>query len=241
MQDNPLGWLRNKQLTSGNVIGQSARTPCGQSSSPERPHVRLFRDARERRALLKSFPHASDAEPGEDETWRKLAAAGRLSGHVICRCPACGNRQMVAYRPASQPWPVCRICVPEHLTMSTQRGFPRLEPLEVDDLMYVSKRPGLPRTPRELLALGYVRRKDQHAQSAVDTRTRRKRVRNPARGDRSAAQADPAAAAEDDGDPITRDQETSRRPGQENDGSTASKAVAPTSKNCTDIRSTDMG
>lgn len=127
----------------------------------------------------------TDAE-SDDELWLKLAEAGRLSGHVVCRCPACGERQLRSYRPKSTPWPTCLLC----------RG-PRVEPTEDMSTWTGSKRPGLPRTKRELLAAGYVpRRKESNAKTTKRSKSSNADgVRGRARTKRSTQQADPAATA----------------------------------------------
>jgi hypothetical protein len=109
---------------------------------------------------------AVDAD-GDDDLWTELERLGRLSGHVVCRCPGCGQRQMIAYRPPSQPWPRCRVCrpvtlpVPSHgppgtIPATQWSKVPRLVP--VSDLsLVVNKNPGWPRTNRQLLAAGLIR------------------------------------------------------------------------------------
>ena len=93
-----------------------------------------------------------------DAVFDELAEIGRLSGHVVCRCPHCGRRQMVAYRSASQPWPRCRLCsgpTPEPWPLKRPAGWvapprqmpPRLEPLS--DLAGIWRSPGqLPARPK---------------------------------------------------------------------------------------------
>ena len=94
--------------------------------------------------------------PELDAQWTALAMAGRLSGHVVCRCPDCGLLQMCSYRPKSQPWPCC-INHPGTLSARTLRGFPRVVPV-TDPALTVNKRPGEPRTDKQLLAAGLIRR-----------------------------------------------------------------------------------
>src|SRR5262252_2524364 len=79
--------------------------------------------------------------------WPDLIEMGKRSGHVCCRCGACGALQMIAYRPASQPWPKCRVC----------REAPTLEPL-TDPSEILHKRPGRPRTKTQLLRDGGIYR-----------------------------------------------------------------------------------
>jgi hypothetical protein len=92
-----------------------------------------------------------------DACWTSLAEAGRLSGHVVCRCPACGERALIAYRPPSQPWPECRACRYSDARMNGAQA-PRVAPLEDVTAWAGSKRPGEPRSRRELARAGYRRR-----------------------------------------------------------------------------------
>jgi len=93
-----------------------------------------------------------------DPQWTALAELGRLTGHVVCRCsdPACGLLQMARYRPASQPWPVC-VNHPGSLSANRLTGFPRVAPV-MDPQLTLNKRPGEPRTDKQLLAAGLIRR-----------------------------------------------------------------------------------
>src|SRR5215472_15888663 len=88
-----------------------------------------------------------------DFDWAALIEIGKRSGHVLCRCPRCGERQMCAYRPASKPWPVCKVCAPGSLTLRGGTGYavnaPRVVP-ESDPPVVIHKRPGEPRTPTQL-------------------------------------------------------------------------------------------
>jgi hypothetical protein len=87
-----------------------------------------------------------------DPQWIALMEAGKLSGHVVCRCPECGLLQMASYRPQSQPWPVC-INHPGTLSSTSLRAFPRVVPVS-DPAEVVNKTPGDPRTPTQALADG---------------------------------------------------------------------------------------
>jgi len=57
---------------------------------------------------------------GGDELWAKIRVQALPLGDVVCRCPACVCRQLARYRPASQRWPHCRVCM----------KAPHIEPLD---------------------------------------------------------------------------------------------------------------
>lgn len=79
--------------------------------------------------------------------WAEAERCGDLTGHVVCRCPRCLERCLVAYRPKSQPWPPCRVCLPQ--------PSPRVQPVG-DPSQVANKRPGQPRTLTALRAAGCV-------------------------------------------------------------------------------------
>lgn len=82
----------------------------------------------------------------EDVYWEEASRLGSLTGHVVCRCPDCDARCLVSYRPPSQPWPRCRVCLPANA---------RVVPVG-DPSLTANKRPGQPRSARALRAAGLV-------------------------------------------------------------------------------------
>jgi hypothetical protein len=96
--------------------------------------------------------------------WAEAGRLGILSGHVVCRCPDCDERCLVSYRPPSQPWPRCRVCLPPSIEIPVRWGQPRqvarapaARVVPVSDPAAVAhKRPGQPRTARALKADGCV-------------------------------------------------------------------------------------
>jgi hypothetical protein len=88
---------------------------------------------------------------GGDAFWARAERSGYRSGHVVCRCPACGMRQLVSYRGGKSFKPRCRVCTP-YVPVSEK---PLLE--VVSDLSRIAhKRPGWPRSKRQLLEDGCV-------------------------------------------------------------------------------------
>jgi hypothetical protein len=76
---------------------------------------------------------------------------------------------MAAYRPASEEWPRCRVCLmpfEEFYNRQTNRldrrrqPAPRVEPIS-DSTLIVHKRPGQPRTKRQLARDGCIVLKPQ--------------------------------------------------------------------------------
>jgi hypothetical protein len=105
------------------------------------------------------------ADDGGDAYWARCAELGALSGHVVCRCPECLMRCLVSYRPPSQPWPRCRVCLMPTVEIPVRWGeprrltrapAPRVVPVDHPSLV-VHKRPGQPRTARQLARDGLVR------------------------------------------------------------------------------------
>ena len=90
------------------------------------------------------------ADPLE-ATWIELERIGRDTGHVLVRCPGCGNRAMVSilngsgtsrWAASGGGWPRCKQCCPG-------ADAPRVEP--VGDVALVGRvRPGHCMTEREL-------------------------------------------------------------------------------------------
>jgi DNA-directed RNA polymerase subunit RPC12/RpoP len=83
-----------------------------------------------------------------DEAWARLEEIGRLTGHVVVRCPGCSSRAMVSIVNTSGTsrwvksgggWPKCKQC----------RAAPRVEPIGDVDLVARIK-PGHMATKREL-------------------------------------------------------------------------------------------
>jgi hypothetical protein len=100
----------------------------------------------------------------EDDYWAEAERIGRITGHVVCRCPRCDQRCIVSYRPRSQPWPRCRSCLMPTVEIPVRWGqprrvsrepAPRIEPVS-DPALVVHKRPGEPRTARQLLRDGCI-------------------------------------------------------------------------------------
>ena len=99
-----------------------------------------------------------------DAYWLEAERIGRRTGHVVCRCPRCGERCLVSYRPKSQPWPRCRVCLMPSIEIPVRWGqprrierepAPRVEP--IGDLTLIAcKRPGQPRTIRQLTRDGCI-------------------------------------------------------------------------------------
>jgi hypothetical protein len=100
----------------------------------------------------------------EDAYWAEAARLGSLTGHVVCRCPDCGQRCLVSYSPPSVPWPRCRVCLPPMVEIPTRWGEPRrVERAKAcrvvpvgDPSLTANKRPGQPRSARALRAAGLV-------------------------------------------------------------------------------------
>jgi len=135
----------------------AARVPFMRLDSPpweldHRPLVQVVRDQLEGRLVWTEQRQWAKRAPllaplTLDRFWTERAEAGRLSGHVVCRCPACGCLQMAAYRPQSTPWPRCRVCLAPGV----------LQPVS-DPSTVLHKRPGMPRTVKRLLAAGGIYR-----------------------------------------------------------------------------------
>ena len=86
----------------------------------------------------------------DDAYWEKMDRTGRLTGHLVARCPACGERQMIAYRSQSAAMPNCRVC----------RAEDRRLVCESDRSLVWHKNPGEPFKPTvrsRLLKLGLIR------------------------------------------------------------------------------------
>jgi hypothetical protein len=92
-----------------------------------------------------------------DAYWAERERAGYDSGHVVARCPACHQRQMVAYSPPSVPWPRCKVCTGDGWDRQSARWLvPRVVP--ISDLSQIRhKRPGWPRNDRLLRQDGCVK------------------------------------------------------------------------------------
>jgi len=94
----------------------------------------------------------------DDELWADLEEKGRLDGHMVAQCPACGQRQMVRWWTPSQQPPRCKVCTPGSLTAGKRVWDPELNELvklEAPILERTSppplrKHPGKPRSQREL-------------------------------------------------------------------------------------------
>jgi hypothetical protein len=102
---------------------------------------------------LKGGP-AQPVPLAEDDLWMILEWLGRSTGHMVARCPGCGARQMIAYRPPSQPNPRCRICLGTGWERrSASWGSPRLVVIS-DRSLVTNKRPGEARNATELRRVG---------------------------------------------------------------------------------------
>ncbi|HET6899926.1 MAG TPA: hypothetical protein VFK70_16335 [Vicinamibacteria bacterium] len=113
-------------------------------------------------------PAARPAAVDLDETFAALEAIGRNTGHVVARCPGCGNRVMVSIVNTSGTsrwvksgggWPRCKQCCP-----GPPPGYegppvpkpPRIEP--IGDVELVARvRPGQCMTEREWRRISKVR------------------------------------------------------------------------------------
>jgi hypothetical protein len=101
-----------------------------------------------------------------DDYWSEAERIGRSSGHVVCCCPRCNQRCIVSYRPPSQPWPRCRVCLMPVVEIPVRWGEPRRVSREAsprvlpvdgyDPSLITHKRPGQPRTARQLAQDGCV-------------------------------------------------------------------------------------
>jgi ribosomal protein S27E len=88
-------------------------------------------------------------KPVDNYDWAAAERAGYRSGHLVCRCPKCGLRQMVAYRPKLVAR--CRVCTP----YVKQSEKPILEVIS-DPARLRHKRPGHPRPKGRLTEDGMV-------------------------------------------------------------------------------------
>lgn len=76
------------------------------------------------------------ATPDPEPFWDRLERLGRLTGHLVAKCPACGERQMIGYISASATRPKCKVCVDP----------PRVIVLS-DPKLVIHKNPGEPFKP----------------------------------------------------------------------------------------------
>jgi hypothetical protein len=95
-----------------------------------------------------------------EATWLQLEELGRLTGHVLTRCPSCQSRAMTSILNASGTsrwvksgggWPRCKQCCPG----VELKKKPRVEP--IGDVSLVARvRPGYPATAtaKALAAVG---------------------------------------------------------------------------------------